>query len=281
MTFKEFAAKKVVGVPVLYLAGAAAIILGIVAWRMKATPDTTATDTTDTSSDAQVDENGLAVPGSDPYAGLSSTGTVTVVQQPTDVTATEPKTNDDWVRDGAGWLVAQHKADGTTAYAALSKYVDGSDRTYEENLLVNAWIEQGGPPPDPVVTSGTVGNPPPVAAQKQFPNPPGTHTVTGNADNSLPKLSTLYYGTDAGQYVDLLEFANPSVASASVLPVGTKIAVPIYHDPVFWTVPSTMTWAQAAGKNGITEQQLRNLNNGPAAWRNAPILAKGQRIRVK
>lgn len=275
MTFQEFAHKKVAGVPVIYLAGGFVVILAIVAWKLKpSTPpaDTTPVDTGGSAADNAIDPTD--------YSGLATNGTVIVAPQspPTDTPNSSITTNSDWVQQGVQWLVGQNKSDGTTAVTALSKYINDQDRTYDENTLINLWIKQAGPPPDGVAGTGTVGSPP---AKKQFDQPPGTHTVSNQNDNSLSAIATLYYGNGSSANVDLLQFANPPLAAANInLPVGTKVNVPVYHDPKYWTVTTKMTWAQAASKNGITESQLKNLNNGSAGWRNAPTLNKGQVIRV-
>lgn len=274
MTFKDFAAKRVAGVPVLYLTGAAVIILGIVAWKMKPAPtgdSKTATDSgsTDGGSDAGV------------YDGLATQGTVTVVQQPTnpaDVTPTV-ETNDTWVDKGARWLIANDKAPGTVAISALTKYVNGQDRTYDENQLVEAVIKQFGPPPEGVAEGGGVG---PKPAQKQFTEFPGVHKITGNSDNSFALLSRLYYGvgTNVGGRIDLLQAANTNLGDDGPWPIGTPVKIPAYHAPVYYTVPTNgMTRAQVAAKNGITVAQLNTLNNGPN-YNNVQTFPKGRKLRV-
>lgn len=276
-SFSEIAHKKVAGIPVLYLGAAFVAILAIVAWKIKpaSTGDAPADNGGTDASDPAVGDL------SDPYAGLGTNGTVTVVQQPTNTTP-DPvvKTNDDWVRDGATWLgtTAGGNVPGTEAYSALQKYVTGQDRSFQENGWVNAWIAQGGLPPEGVSEGGTVQTKP---AQKQFPSPPGTHNVTGNSDNTLALLANLYYGNASGDTINLIEESNPSLATATTLPIGAAVKIPVYAAPVTWTVPSRMTWAQAAAKNGTSEQVLKNLNNGSAGWRHAPYLEKGRVIRVK
>lgn len=277
MTFEEYAHKKVAGVPIIYLAGGFVIILAIVAWKLKPSTTDTTTATTPDATGGTAADNAI-----DPsaYSGLATNGTVIVAPQspPTDTPNSSIATNQDWVQQGVQWLVGQNKADGTTAVTALSKYINDQDRTYDENVLINLWIKQAGPPPDGVAGTGSIGASP---AKKQFDQPPGTHTVTNANDNSLSAIATLYYGNGSSGNVDLLQFANPPLGTANInLPVGTKVNVPVYHDPKNWTVSSNMTWAQAASKNGITETQLHNLNNGTAGWRNAPVLKKGQVIRV-
>src|SRR6185436_2945490 len=180
MTFEEFAKKKVVGVPVLYLAAAAVVILGIVAWRMKptATDETAGVDPADGTAGTDDEANGLAGMD-DPYGGFNTTGTVVV--QPTapsgnDATAAF-ESNDEWARAGAEWLVAQNKSTGTEASGALNKYLSGDNLTFDEGALVNAVIKEKGQPPDPITQIGSVGEQP---ARKQFAGSNGTHTVMGS-----------------------------------------------------------------------------------------------------
>lgn len=274
--FSEIARKKVLGVPALYLAGAFVVILAVVAYRMKST----ATDKTPPVDNGGTDESAPGVGElSDPYAGLGTQGTVTVQQVATNPadTGNDVKTNEDWVRAGAEWLTSAKGVAGSRGYSALHKYINGQDRTFEEQGWVDDVIKEKGQPPSDIAEGGRVDNKP---AQRQFEKFPGKHTVTGSSDTTLSAISTLYYGSADGNHVDLLEFANPTLAMAGTLPGGTVVNVPAYHDPKYWVVTARMTWAQAAARNGISETQLRNLNNGSAAWRNAPYLNKGQRVRV-
>lgn len=151
-SFQEIAHKKIAGVPVLYLAGAAVIVLGIVAWRMKpSSPKAEESPLDGGTPDAELDENGHATLGGNPYAGMSSNGTVTVVQQPAPVAETEPDTidtNDEWIRKGSEWLVAKQNVPGSAAFTALSKYVQGRSRSITENQWVELVIKEQGYPPD-------------------------------------------------------------------------------------------------------------------------------------
>ena len=271
MTFTEIAHKKVAGIPVLYLAAAAVAILAVVAWKMKPT----ASPEPPSDNGGSVADNAI-----DPtdYSGLATQGTVTVQPSTTPTDANPSITsNSDWVSKGVQWLVAEGKADGTTAVTALSNYINDSDLTFDQNTLVNLWIKQAGPPPDGVAGTSHIGGAP---AKKQFDKPPGSHTVTNENDDTFSKIALLYYGNGSPDSVDLLEFSNPGLGTGT-LAVGTRVTIPVYHTPVYWIVPSKMSWAQAASMNSETETQLRNLNNGPAAWRNAPTLDKGRVIRVK
>lgn len=272
MAFADVARKKVGGVPVIYLAGGAVAILAVVAWKMK--PSATPPVPVDAGAG---DPNAVDTSA---YSGLATQGTVTVVQQPNQTVA-DPivKTNSIWVREGADWLTTTNKASGSAAYAALTKYINGADRSFAEQQLVDEVIKEKGQPPEDIAEGGTAGTKP---AQKQG-EPPTVHTITGSSDDTWPEIATLYYGNGSARGQDLLQFANPNLgASAGPFAVGTKISVPIFNGSAkTYRVPKgPVSWAAVASKNGISETQLRNLNNGPAAWRNAPTLQTGQVVVV-
>lgn len=277
MTFEEFAHKKVVGIPVIYLAGGFVVILGVVAWKLK--PSTPPEDTTPVDTGGSAADN--AIDPSD-YSGLATQGTVIVQQPPpTDVPNSSITTNQEWVSKGVQWLVAQNKTDGTTAQTALSKYINDADRTFAENSLINAWIAEAGPPPDGVSGSGTVA---PAPAKKQFDAPPGAHTVTNSNDNSLTAIAQLYYGAGTAANVNLLQFANPSLGTSNGgLTVGTRVNVPAYHDPKYYTVTAAKgeTASAIASKNSISLAQLGVLND-PRGGRYAAgyVVGKGASVRV-
>lgn len=272
-SFTEIARKKVLGIPVLYLAAAAVIVLAIVAWRIKPSPEPD-TEPVDAAGPEDLMDPDLS--------GLATNGTVTVVQQdakPADVD-TEPKTNDDWVREGAEWLTAERNIPGTTAFAALSKYVNGQDTSFDEQELVNSVIKEKGQPPSAPAEGGTGGTKPPTSQG----TPPLTHVIKGTTDNTYPALASLYYGSSAGDRIDLLQAANASTLGRSgPWGVGTKVNIPAYHPPVYYLVTiAGQTAAQVASKNGITLTQLAYLNN-PKNEAYAPTypFKKGQRVRVK
>ncbi len=275
--FSEIAHKKVAGVPVLYLAGGFVVILAIVAWKLKPTTSGAVdASTTDTSGS---DATGGLAPTANPYDSLDSDGTVTVVQQPsTSTDTTVVKTNSDWIGEGTTWLIANVPGvTGTQAQAALQKYIDGDSRTFDEESWVNAWIKQDGLPPDGVSSgSGTVGDAP---AQKQFSNFPGVHTVKGTNDNNYNKIAQLYYGHSEQATFDLVQAANPQLGITGPFSVGSKINVPAYHTPVYYTVTATsMTASQVASKNGISVYQIEALNNVDAK---TAVWHKGNKVRVK
>lgn len=268
-SFQEFANKKILGVKAIYLVALFVVILGVVAWKMK--PSKSAS--TDTSGDQSSDSG--AAPTPNPYDSLDSNGTVTVQQLgPQQNTTPTVETNEDWVREGVNWLVEQNKATGTVAYAALTAYINGTDRSYDQEQLVNAWIKEHGAPPQAPATGGNVGAKP---VTRQITNLPGYHTVTGNLDDSYGEIATLYYGHAEQGTIDLLQAANTNLGQTGPFAVGTKIYVPVWHDAVYYTVPyANMKTSDIAAKNGVTAQQIAVLNNvNRSNW------AKGARVRVK
>lgn len=274
MAFSDLARKKVAGVPVIYLAGGAVAVLAVVAWKLKPTVTAPADTPVDSGGDPNaVDESA--------YSGLATQGTVTVVQQPNQTVPDEVvKTNSTWVRDGAAWLVSEKRVDGTAAYAALTKYVNGQDRSFDENTLVNLVIDHQGAPPDDIAEGGTSGTAP---AQKQFNEFPGRHVVKNSSDNGFPQLASLYYNSSAPDRVDLLQAANPTLGEAGPWPTGTVVIIPTYHAPVYYTVASAKgeTASQVASKNGISLYQLAVLNNvRGGVYQPGYTLKKSSRVRV-
>jgi hypothetical protein len=175
-SFQEIAHKKIAGVPMLYLAGAFVVVLGVVAWRMKPSADAPPEESpSDGGTDAQLDDNGHA-DGSNPYAGYSGNGTVIVAPQqpaPDNPEDTRPGSNDEWVRQGAEWLVADKKVNGQAAYVALNKYINGQSRSYQESSWVDQVIAAKGLPPESFTgTPPTTTNPPPPSTKPPVVKPP-------------------------------------------------------------------------------------------------------------
>jgi hypothetical protein len=271
MTFQELAAKKVLGVPVLYLAAGFVTILAIVAWRMKSTSDTDTSGIDAANSVAGADQTsendsaavlaGMEADGS--YSGYVTNGTVVVQPTPSTATETTPAIADNgaWVKAGAEWLVAQKKASGTEAVSALSKYVDGNDLSFDEGALVNLAIQEKGQPPESLGKIGIVNTAP---AQKQFNNYPGTHTVKGANDNTPAKLAALYYGNSDALHSNKIAASNLALGPVgTTYNVGTKVAIPAYANPRYAIVDAKHIWpGQLASANGLSYTQFLALNPG-------------------
>jgi hypothetical protein len=234
MTFQEFSQKKVLGVPVLYLAALAVTILAVVAWRMKPAPDT---DTPGTDPEEALDGvNGEGLAGmDDPYGGYNTNGTVVVTPPaPPAEEEEEEKDNETWVREGAEWLVSAKKSTGTIAFATLNKYISGEDMSYEENALVNLVIAEKGQPPENIGKIGAIKDQP---ARKQFSGSNGTHVVKGSNDNTASKLAALYYGSgDSAHTLRIAQYNTKLGTAQTTYPVGTKVSIPTYLTPYYYTV---------------------------------------------
>jgi hypothetical protein len=274
-TLKNLMSKRLLNIPVLYWTFAAAIIFLVVALKLK--PFGPKADETTGSDTKDGDSAGLA-PTPNPYDSLDpdGKGTVTVIQQPapTKEEETTIKTNDAWIREGAEWLTAKKEVPGSQGLSALTKFINGQDRSYNEQIWVDQVIAEKGQPPDGVTATGKVGYKP---AQKQFTNFPGKHTVKGGSDNTYGDLATLYYGHNDQPAYDLIQANNPQLGLQGPFSVGTVVNIPAYRTPVYYTVTaSSMTINQIAAKNGTSVYAISALNNtSKTTW------SKGSKVRVK
>lgn len=286
-SFKELMQRRVFGIPVMYVAGIFVAILAFVAWRMAPSKDKDAgsgdnTDGPPGSGDG-LGEGGTVTTGDFDgtiYDGLKTSGTVVVAPTPPEKELDKVYTNEEWVRDGAAWLVAQNKASSTEAASALSKYINGQDRSYAEDALVNAWSKEKGLPPSMPDSSGNVIAPTPALAkpspaQKQG-SPPIIHKVKGSSDNTLAELANLYYGRADAQTIDLIQGSNPNIKNdAGPFPIGFGIRIPVWHVPKYYVTPRIMTTKEIAAKNGLASWSIEVLNNTTkTSW------AKNSRVRV-
>jgi hypothetical protein len=197
MDFKTIAAKKVGGIPVLYVGAAAVTVLAIVAWKMKSTVAADAPASEETPA-GETDEG--ADPGSlvgsftgNGYEVVSeSGGTVTVAPtSPPDeggageATPSAPETNDEWEQAAIKLLIGRG-VPGGQAQIAMAKYIDGIALSTEEANWRDAAIAALGAPPERVPYPGTEPNPvpdtPDVPVTKppvpdvSIPKPPGPST---------------------------------------------------------------------------------------------------------
>lgn len=256
--------KRIFNIPVLYIIAVIVAVLAYFAWKMKPQADFSSAP-----GDTQgAPEDGTTLPAeTDPYDSLATGGTVTVVQQPADTSVpTVEKTNEQWVRDGAEWAVTPAAqalgvvTTGSEAAAALNRYVYGQDVSFDEKKIVDAVIKEKGQPPEPISGTGSISNESP--AQRQG-NPPTSHTVKGNNDNTYGKIAQLYYGRSGQTDVDLIQAANVNkLGFDGPFARGTVVVVPKYSAPVYFTTTKTVrSRDQIAAKNGVTGAQIEALNN--------------------
>lgn len=262
MTFNDLAQKKVLGVPVLYLAAGFVTILAIVAWRLKPSADENTPGTNPEDAEAGADggqTTGQLAGTSDPYGGFDTNGTVVVQPTPSEATPGAQPTNDTWLGQAIPYVASMLKISSGTVQVGLNKYLNGSDLSYDEGRMRDAAIDKFGPPPEGTTGFGQVGTQP---AQKQFSTFPGKHVVKGSNDNTPMKLAGLYYGTADWTHANFIAAHNVTLGPpATTYTAGTTVVIPAYTQPRYYTVPKGITtFSQVAAKNGTTKQALQGLN---------------------
>lgn len=260
MNISEILHRKILGVEAMYIYGAASIGIAIYAWHIHkqpaATADTTVAAPDGTDQAATSDATDFSAFGAD-SSGLAGT--------PTDTTATTvvtpvADTNEAWGARSIAYLITQGQESPGDIQLAITDYLAGRDLTYQQGALRDAAITKEGVPPEPLPGVGQTASKP---AQRQFTSFPGTHTVTGPQDNTYGLLAQLYYGSTATVNIDLIRAANVSLGPSGGWPVGTKVIIPAYTTPIYFTATTgALTAAQIAAKNGISVAQLSVLNHG-------------------
>lgn len=230
--------RKVMGIPLIYLAGGFVIILAALAWKMKpaaAPADTTATDTTpvESASDTILSESQSPLPA-------LPLGTVTAPPSstPGDVGNASITDNDEWLRRGVAFLIEKGNAPGE-AQAALATYLDGGDVTFAQGKMRDDAIREFGLPPTPP----QIGSTGPAPAKSQGPLP-RSHTVMSSSDNDAVELALLYYGRNDPFAVNSITSRNNGVAHYAVgqkiwiqeLPKPTTVTTPAKPAPRYHTV---------------------------------------------
>lgn len=261
MTFSEFAKKKVLGVPVLYIAGAAVAIFAVVAWKMKPA------SSGDSSTDGEVPPDAGGPHDVPPdYSGLNSNGTVIVQPTPVPDQNADKQTNEEWERTAIQLLIDDKKATPTEAQAAIHTYMEGGNLTYDQGVLKDYAVGKMGLPPEPMPVIGQVG---PKPAQKQFSHFPGHHTVKGNSDNTSSKLAALYYGNGDSLHAIKIAASSPNEKlgpNGTTYPVGTVVYIPGWTNPKYYYTTKDVNWpSEVARKNALSYDSFLAFNPGLTA----------------
>lgn len=133
------------------------------------------------------------VPVTDP--GVGTGGGQFVFDPPTSVT--NPNTdviadNATWARRAINWLIAQGYDPGVSQ-SAVSKFINGTNRTLTEQTLINLALVQFGSPPEDVPLPETPVTPPVTTPPKPPPAPaPVFITYTVKAGDTIGKISAAY-----------------------------------------------------------------------------------------
>lgn len=253
--FDALLKKKVLGVPVSYLAALGVAILAYYAYKVHDASATT-TDTASTDGTSGTDST-----DADATDGTADTADFTANPAPTydttTATTTTVATNASWESAGIQWAIAQGLGTAGTVQGALDAYLNGDQTSYAQGAIRDAVIKQFGPPPDLPTSGGTAAKP----ASRQG-TPPLTHTVQSTTDNTFTKLAQLYYGNTSGDRIDLLQINNMGLGAAGPWAVGTRVFIPKYTAPVYQTAKKGLqTLHEFAAKNGKTSAQIQQLND--------------------
>lgn len=277
-TVSEIAKKKVLGVPVLYLAGGFVVILAIVAWQMKPSPELN--PEADAANPSGNEEGVADAIASGDYSALKTTGTVVVQPQTPTPTAAIAETNETWARAAIQYLIDDKNVAPGDAQGAIHAYLRGDDLTIEQAGWRDAAIKKLKLPPEPLEMVGQTKAPAATPAQKQFSHFPGWHVVKGTNDNTTPLLATLYYGASrTGDGAEKITQLNRGYGPmGTTLATGTRVYIPAWVEPKFYTATKVNNTAAKIAKiysPNVTEEQLYILNPG-MTW---PVKV-GTRVRV-
>lgn len=207
--------RKVMGVPLIYLAGGFVIILAALAWRMKP------------SSSAAPADTGTPVESAGDTILSGDTGTLppvplgTVVAPPpapaNDNANTSIDTNDEWLKRGVSFLIQQGYGPGD-AQRALSTYLDSGDVSMQQAEMRDKVIREFGLPPNPPTVGNTIAAPGRIQGTL-----PRVHVVKVPAEDSAGELAALYYGP--GKSWKPIADANNGRVSFKI---GESVKIPVY-----------------------------------------------------
>lgn len=265
---RALAAKKVAGIPVIWVVLVVAAILLYGALRMKGTP----TEDEELSTDAAAtDEEGDTTAVQQPVFTANP-----VIVQPSAGEAVE-LTNEVWGRRAIEWLIAPGQGFSlSVATAAIDGYLTGQTLSATEGQARDKAVRQFGLPPEGILTANTAtastGYRGPAARQG---NPPTTHKVRNQNDDQVSELTRLYYGRTDADVTLFLKSANPSLVWP--VKVGQTVTIPQFRRPKYFVATSAVhTLYQIARKNGQTPAEIQALNPGISF----PV-KRGTRVRVQ
>lgn len=255
--------KKYFGVPLVYFAGLFVAVLLIVAWKLK-NADTPTTDGDTPPTDASGTTDILAptdgTGGDGNYDGFVANPPPAYTQVAQDTAATTTvDTNQAWLSRATTWAITQNLGGAGTVQSALDSYLNGSQLSYAQGQIRDAVIKQFGLPPEPPTPGGTS-----IAPAKRQGNPPTYHTVQGANDNGITEIATLYYGGGgAAAGIDQIQISNPKLPPGGPYPVGTRIFIPAFHNPTYYTATKSVTTLhEFAVKGGTSSTNIQQLNDG-------------------
>lgn len=151
----------------------------------------------------------------------------------------EPDTNEKWGNRAINWLITQG-VDGTVATSAITKFLTGANRTWQEALLINRVLLKFGTPPEsvplPDVPDPQIPKPPPAKPPPKPPKPPAKPggykyytTVRGDTLAVVSKKTgvhswVIYWANDRA---NLRPDGSPGVLRSPLsIPANVRLVVP-------------------------------------------------------
>lgn len=273
----SFLRRKVAGIPVIYLLGAAAVALAVLAWRMQNAPDSDVEPGAEAASDAvpmETVQNNSDV--NTDYDGFVAKSSITAAPAEKVEEEKPEETNAQWLKKSVEWRVSQG-ASGGTVQAALQAYLSGATLSVEQGAERDKAIKQFGLPPDPPEKTGTAVAAPVIAPAKSQGTLPRYHKVVNTNDDTFADIARIYYPTYDATSVTLIANANRGrLVGSGPFKAGTSVYVPKYAVPKYYTsTKKTNTASEIAKKNGISVSALTALNPGMKF-----PLKSGTRVRV-
>jgi hypothetical protein len=263
----SFLSRKFLGVQVLYWLAIGVLVLAYVAYRMR--------NASEDLPDAAEQDPEIAPENADDSAGLYDgfTAQPTPTYSPGLGATTTVETNDSWAKKAAEFVGASGLASYGDAQLAIQKYLNGDQLTFDEGKIRDLAIKQFGLPPESVTVGGT--SPEPIKRQG---TPPTYHTVKTTADDSIDDLIKLYWGAPTSVNRLQMSAANAKLG-VGPYPIGTRVFIPAYQAPKYWTVDKRTNMAsEIARKFHTTVAALTVLN--PNIKFTTHILKVGTRVRV-
>ncbi len=187
-TIKSSTRKKVLGVPVLYVAGGLVAVLAVYAWKAKKTvSETAASADTFSSTDA-------SAPIGEAFPELSSGTVVVAPATPAATVETGFESNDEWIKAGISQLEGESP---TAVQGALQAYLNGQQISYQQGRWVDSVLRMQGAPPFLQDVGGVAAETAPVRPSTPSNTPTPAPDNVGTLRQSIAAAYRSKLGRDA------------------------------------------------------------------------------------
>lgn len=245
---KTLMGRKIVGVPVLYIVGAAVAVLAYFAFKMKGSATVSSDEPVQDEAEGDLPLSTQPVfTANPPPAFERSDGSIG--------STPDVDTNEKWLRRSIEWVSAHEGLPVDSVRIALQKWLAGEDLSVSEGHIRDAAVNHFGLPPEELPQGGQTAEPPvavpipdpPVVTPTPSFRPPGRYTTTGTSkDNSWAALARYVYGSGDNDHIDYLQSYNVrnGAPHSGPLPAGLVMWIPVYSRPRYVKATTTMRTAQ-------------------------------------